>query len=148
MPTYTVTTANLSLTKAQKHEIAALITRAHNHHTGAPGYFAQVIFQALDGDDHYIGGQPIAAATLYVLGLIRAGRADSVKTDLIVSIAAGVKEVAGLGAEDVWVYIQDIAAHQMLEFGRVLPEPGAEAAWRADFSQGKVDALKKAGVAI
>ncbi len=148
MPTYTVTTANLPLSPAQKSEIAALISQAHSRHTGAPAYFAQVNFHALASGDHFIGGQPNTAPNLYVLGLIRAGRPESVKTDLIVTIATGVHKIAGIGTEDIWVYLQDLAPSQMLEFGRVLPEPGAEAAWRAGFSPEKIAALKSAGVDI
>jgi len=32
-------------------------------------------------------------------------------------------------AEDVWIYLQDIPATQMIEFGRFLPAPGEEAEW-------------------
>lgn len=44
MPTYTVTAANLSLSPQQKSQIAEAITTAHNTQTGAPRFFAQVLF--------------------------------------------------------------------------------------------------------
>ena len=58
MPTYTVATANIALSPEQKAMIASAITAAHNTHTGAPGYFAQVIFAAVAAGDHFIGGKP------------------------------------------------------------------------------------------
>jgi phenylpyruvate tautomerase PptA (4-oxalocrotonate tautomerase family) len=148
MPTYTVTTANLALSPDQKSRLAAAITAAHAAQTGAPGYFAQVIFAEVAAGSHFIGGKPNATPLVYVLGLIRAGRTDAAKRRLLEDIAAQTKAIAGVGAEDVWVYIQDIAAEQMVEFGRLLPPPGAEADWRAGMTQQKRAELAQAGVAV
>jgi phenylpyruvate tautomerase PptA (4-oxalocrotonate tautomerase family) len=148
MPTYTVTTANVALTPAQESEIAAAITEAHHQATGAPGFFAQVIFAALPERKHYIGGKLNSAPQVYVHGLIRAGRSAEAKTRLIQQITSKAREIAGVGAEDVWVYVQDIPPQQMIEFGRVLPEPGAEEQWRKGLSATKRDQLSAAGVTI
>lgn len=90
MPTYTVTSANLILSEAQKAGIAALITQAHNHTTGAPGYFAQVIFSELGSGSHFVGGKPNATPHLYILGLIRAGRTSDVKRALMSKVLEDV----------------------------------------------------------
>jgi phenylpyruvate tautomerase PptA (4-oxalocrotonate tautomerase family) len=148
MPTYTVTTANVVLTSAQEREIAAAITDAHHQNTGAPGFFAQVLFVALPERKHYIGGKLNSTPHIYIHGLIRAGRSAAAKTGLIQQIALKVREIAGVGAEDIWVYVQDIPPEQMVEFGRVLPAPGAEAQWQKDLSPGKRQQLADAGVAI
>jgi phenylpyruvate tautomerase PptA (4-oxalocrotonate tautomerase family) len=148
MPTYTVTTANLALTSAQEGEIAAAITDAHHQNTGAPGFFAQVLFVALPERKHYIGGKPNTVPHIYIHGLIRAGRSATAKTGLIQQITLKVLEISGVGAEDIWVYVQDIPSEQMVEFGRVLPAPGAEAQWQKDLSLGKRQQLAAAGVAI
>ena len=134
MPTYTVTSANVVLTAHHEADIAAAITRAHHEATGAPAFFAQIIFNEIAAGKHYIGGKPYSAPHLFVQGLIRAGRSAEVKAALIKAIAARVQTIAGVGSEDVWVYIQEIAATEMIEFGRVLPEPGAEEAWRQAMS--------------
>jgi phenylpyruvate tautomerase PptA (4-oxalocrotonate tautomerase family) len=82
MPTYTVTTANIALTSAQESEIAAAITDAHHQNTGAPGFFAQVLFVALPERKHYIGGKPNSTPhIIYIHGLIRAGRSAAQKPD-------------------------------------------------------------------
>jgi len=148
MPTYTVTTANVVLTSAQESEIAAAITVAHHRNTGAPGFFAQVLFVALPERKHYIGGKLNATPHIYIHGLIRAGRSAAAKTGLIQQITLKVREIAGVGAEDIWVYVQDIPPEQMIEFGRVLPEPGAEEQWRKGLSELKRQQLAAAGVAI
>lgn len=148
MPTYTVTSANVSLTGAQQSEIAAAITEAHHQNTGAPGFFAQVMFIALPERTHYIGGKLNSTPQIYVHGLIRAGRSVDVKTGLLRRITSNVREIAGVGAEDIWVYVQDIPPEQMIEFGRVLPEPGAEEQWRNGLSPQKREQLAAAGVTV
>jgi phenylpyruvate tautomerase PptA (4-oxalocrotonate tautomerase family) len=148
MPTYTVTTANASLTATQKSRIAAGITEAHHQNTGAPGFFAQVLFVALPERKHYIGGKPNATPHVYVHGLIRAGRSAAAKGGLIQQITSKVQEISGVGAEDIWVYVQDIPPEQMVEFGRVLPEPGAEEQWRKGLSELKRQQLAAAGVTL
>jgi phenylpyruvate tautomerase PptA (4-oxalocrotonate tautomerase family) len=148
MPTYTVTTANVVLTSAQEREIAAAITDAHHQNTGAPGFFAQVLFVTLPERKHYIGGEPNTVPHIYIHGLIRAGRSAAAKTGLIQQISLKVREISGVGAEDIWVYVQDIPPGQMVEFGRVLPAPGAEAQWQKALSPGKRRQLAAAGVTI
>jgi phenylpyruvate tautomerase PptA (4-oxalocrotonate tautomerase family) len=148
MPTYTVTTANVVLTSAQESEIAAAITEAHHQNTGAPGFFAQVLFVALPERKHYIGGKPNTAPQIYIHGLIRAGRSVAVKTGLLEQITSKVQEISGVGLEDIWVYVQDIPPEQMVEFGRVLPAPGAEEQWQKALSPAKREQLAKAGVTI
>jgi phenylpyruvate tautomerase PptA (4-oxalocrotonate tautomerase family) len=85
---------------------------------------------------------------VYVLGLIRAGRSEKAKRRLMEQILAQAKDISGVKTEDVWVYIQDIAAGQMVEFGRFLPTPGAEGDWRKGMSSQKLAELTRAGVVV
>jgi phenylpyruvate tautomerase PptA (4-oxalocrotonate tautomerase family) len=82
---------------------------------------------------------------VFVHGLIRGGRSADAKKNLVEDIAKKVAEIAGLRPEDVWVYLQDIPAAQMVEFGRVLPEPGAEQEWLRGLSPEKLHELKDVG---
>ena len=148
MPTYTVTTANVAPNAVQESEMAAAITDAHRQNTGAPGFFAQVLFVRLPEGKHYIGGKLNSTPHIYVHGLIRAGRSAAAKTGLIQQITLKIREISGVGAEDIWVYVQDIPPEQMVEFGRVLPAPGAEEQWQKDLSPSKRQQLSAAGVAI
>lgn len=148
MPTYTVTTANLSLSAAQKAGIAEAITAVHHASTGAPAFFAQVIFRAIDSGDHFIGGKLNSHSHVFVHGIIRSGRALEVKRKLMGEAAGKVGTIAGVGAEDVWFYIHDMDAPQMIEFGRFLPEPGAEAEWHKAITAEKQAQLARAGVNI
>lgn len=148
MPTYTVTTANLPLSAAQKSQIAEAITAAHHAATGAPAFFAQVIFRAIESGEHFIGGKLNAHPHIFVHGMIRAGRGIDVKQKLMSEVAGKVRAIAGVGTEDFWFYIQDIDAPQMIEFGRFLPEPGAEDAWRKAITPDKQAQLGRAGVKV
>lgn len=148
MPTYTVTTVGLTPTPTQKSEIAKLITSAHSANTGAPGYFAQVFFQTFSASDHFFGGCQNNSTQIYIHGLIRAGRTVDQKTGLMAEVAGKAAEICSVGREDVWMYLQDIAADQMIEYGRVLPAPGEEAAWREGISTEKEQALVRDGVAL
>lgn len=148
MPTYTVTTANVTLTSVQESQIAAAITETHHQNTGAPGFFAQVLFVALPERKHYIGGKPNTTPHIYIHGLIRAGRTAAAKTGLIEQIASKVQKISGAGPEDIWVYVQDISPAQMVEFGRLLPAPGAEAQWQKALSPEKRQQLAAASVAV
>ena len=148
MPTYSVTTANIALSQDQKSGIASAITAAHNAHTGAPGYFAQVFFSEVGSGSHFVGGKPNKSPHVYVLALIRAGRSDEAKRRLMEQILEQAKDIAGVKTEDVWVYVQDIAAGQMVEFGRFLPAPGEESDWRKGMSSQKLADLTQGGVVV
>jgi len=146
MPTYTVSSANVELSVEQEAELSAAITEAHHKSTGAPGFFAQTIFSPIAASRHYIGGKPNKTPHVFVHGLIRAGRSAEVKSALMAEIAKRVCTIARIGSEDIWVYIQDIPADQMIEFGRMLPAPGSEDEWRKGISPEKRRIFAKAGV--
>ena len=82
MPTYTVINSNFSLKPKQKNELAKGITKIHNVVTGANTYFAQVIFNKTKNTDHFMGGKKVKEPSLFLHGLIRAGRSKKVKDKL------------------------------------------------------------------
>jgi len=49
--------------------------------------------------------------------------------------------VEAITVEDVWIYLQDIPATQMIEFGRFLPAPGDEAKWERGMTPEKRSTL-------
>jgi phenylpyruvate tautomerase PptA (4-oxalocrotonate tautomerase family) len=141
-------TANVRLSTEQESEISSAITKAHHEHTGAPGFFAQTIFSPIAEGRHYIGGKLNKSQHVFVHGLIRAGRSAEVKAGLMTEIAERVRTIANISSEDIWVYIQEIPAGQMIEFGRMLPSPGAESEWRKGITPRKLEDFAKAGVAL
>ena len=129
MPTYHCTSPAGLLDAAKKSAIAAEITRIHNAVTGAAAFFAQVIFTDVAEGNHFMGGAPLSADQIFVHGFIRAGRSVPDRQKLVTELVAGIAGLSGLPKKLVWVYITEIPARQMAEYGHVLPEPGDEQAW-------------------
>jgi len=131
MPTYIVTSVEGCLDTSKRAKIASEITRIHSETTGAPTYFAQVIFIEVAPDCYFVGGVPIKGRQVFVNGQIRGGRSNESKDSLIAHITAAVAQASKLPKRNVWVYITDLVPRQMVEFGHVLPEAGDEARWAA-----------------
>lgn len=131
MPTYTVMSLEGCLDGPKRAKIAAEITRVHSECTGAPAYFAQVIFNDVKPEKYFVGGMPLHGQQLFVNGQIRAGRSAETKDALISQMLAAVAAAAGLPRSNIWIYITDLVPRQMVEFGHVLPESGGEAKWSA-----------------
>ena len=110
---------------------------AHSAQTGAPRFFAQVLFSAANERDHFVGGRVNTAPQVYVHGLVREGRSIEIKQALMSQMLEEIARIADITAEDVWIYLQDIPATQMIEFGRFLPAPGEEAEWEKGMSPEK-----------
>jgi hypothetical protein len=66
---------------------------------------------------------------IFVYGRVRAGRSIQEKLKMIKLMADAVGEAAGVRRTGVWVYIAELPARQMIEYGYVLPEPGDEQVW-------------------
>ena len=129
MPTYTCTAAKGLLNKGQKARIAEAITAAHADITGAPAYFAQVFFQEIAEGDHFIGGRPLNHEHVFVYGHIRDGRAAVDRKALIRKMTADLAEIVELPTFSIWVYLAELPAASMVEFGHILPEAGDEPIW-------------------
>ena len=129
MPTYTVSAKTGRLSAAQKSAIAAEITRVHNEQTGAQSFFAQVIFHDIPDGNHFVGGALLANDHIFVHGQIRSGRDAATKRLLLEHLLAAISSAAAATKVNTWVYIVDVPAAQMAEYGHILPQPGAEAAW-------------------
>src|SRR5258708_34535166 len=97
MPAYFCTSTKGRLPAEQKNKIADEITRIHAEVTGAPSFFAQVIFNDVPPGDWFMGGAPLRHDQIIVYGHIRAGRAAVDKTRMIKLMA----EAVALEAQDV-----------------------------------------------
>jgi phenylpyruvate tautomerase PptA (4-oxalocrotonate tautomerase family) len=129
MPTYIVFSAAGRLNPQTKQEIASGITHSHSGATGAQGFFAQVIFREIPDGDHFLGGKPLKADHIFVHGHIRAGRTADQKRQLLGDIVKVVAEAAVTQSRYVWAYLAELPPSQMVEYGKVLPEPGSEKQW-------------------
>ena len=131
MPTYTVSSPAGALSADVKQRIASRITRTHNEVTGAQSFFAQVIFVEVATGNWFMGGEPTAPNTLFVHGQVRGGRTTEMKQALLIGLLDTVASAADVPRTSVWVYLVELRAAHMAEYGHVLPEPGNEAHWLA-----------------
>jgi phenylpyruvate tautomerase PptA (4-oxalocrotonate tautomerase family) len=145
MPTYVCRVCGTDLDSGQKSNIAREITRLHSEHTGAPHFFAQVFFEAAPRGSHFIGGVPSELEAIFVRGDIRAGRSVTAKRELVAAIVDAVHRISGIPTLGIWVYLNDLPAAQMVEFGRVLPEPGEEKAWMEAIPTMELERIRRMG---
>jgi phenylpyruvate tautomerase PptA (4-oxalocrotonate tautomerase family) len=89
----------------------------------------QTIFLPVAPGAHFIGAEPAHPRSLWVYGHIRSGRPAQVRTAIAEGITTAAEEVAGIPRQHIWVYLNELARTDMVEFGAVLPPPGEEAAW-------------------
>lgn len=130
MPTYIVTVPQGRLSAQQKDRMASDVTRVHCTVASAPAYFAQVIFNEVPEGNYFVGGRALEGKDhVYIHGHIRAGRDTATKETLVLELMRAVAAAAGLQTHCVQVYISDIPARQIAEYGQLLPLPGGEEAW-------------------
>lgn len=130
MPTYVVNAPQGRLSAQQKQRIAADVTRVHCTVAAAPAYFAQVLFNDVPEGNYFVGGKALEGTDhIYVHGHIRAGRDAGTKEKLVLELMHRVADAAQLATHCVQVYVSDIPARQVAEYGQLLPNPGEEAAW-------------------
>ncbi|MFH9350850.1 tautomerase family protein [Kitasatospora sp. NPDC017646] len=130
MPVYQVSAPGNSLSPEDKHRIAEAITGIHVEVTAAPAEFVNTYFDSVAPGDHFVAGEP-ATDGVMVIGHIREGRSDADKQRLLVRIAESVAEVTGRPVARVAVIVRDVPSRYIFEGGRIMPEPGQEAAWLA-----------------
>jgi phenylpyruvate tautomerase PptA (4-oxalocrotonate tautomerase family) len=129
VPIYTCTTNDATLTADTKAELAGEIAEIHSAINHVPSTYVNVVFHELPADSVYTDGAP--ASPILVSGWIREGHPKAETTRLATEIAAAVSRITGVPAERVLVVFQSSPASFAVEGGRVLPEPGQEAAWIA-----------------
>ena len=123
MPTYVCSAARGRLTPFQKAEIGRSITAIHHEETGAPRYLVQVIFHDVAPGNHYVAGRPAPADQMWFRADIRGGRTTSRRASCF-DIMQDVGRASGAAEDAVWIYLCDIPAANIAEYGRVLPPPG------------------------
>lgn len=135
MPTYNVHYPAGLLDAKQKQAIAKGITDTHSGITGAQQFFAQVLFREISQGDWYVAGEPLTGPHLFVFGHIRAGRSPEIKSALLRALRDVLVQHGGVTVERAWVYLSDVPAAHIIEYGDILPEPGHEEHWLANLPE-------------
>jgi phenylpyruvate tautomerase PptA (4-oxalocrotonate tautomerase family) len=105
-----------------------------------------VIFNEVKPGNYYLGGKPLEDDQIFVHGTIRDGRSDEIKNDLMACLLRDVSAAADIPANRVWVYVAELSASQMIEFGYVLPTHGKEAAWTEALPATERERLQNIGI--
>ena len=129
MPIYTCTITESTLPGPVKKALAREIASIHSEINHVPSTYVNVVFHELPADSVYTDG--VSASPVLVSGWMREGHPKAETTRLATEIAAAVTRTTGVPAERVLVVFQSSPASFAVEGGRVLPEPGEEAAWIA-----------------
>lgn len=128
MPTYVCSALAGVFDATKRSQATAMIARAHSEATGAPEFFVQTHFVDADAGHRYLGTVAVDDH-IWIRGDIRAGRSSEARTLLMRAIMEGVAGIAGVATDKVWVYLDELAPTNMIEYGHVLPAPGEEQAW-------------------
>lgn len=142
MPTYTCWSQRIRLSREVKHRIAEAITDAHTELAKAPRYLVQVLFNEVEPDSHFIGGQPAPESQVWVRADIRSGRTEEQKEALLLRLTEEIALLIGIPDEEVWVYINEIPGRNMTEYGRLLLDPGQEDEWFNSLPEGLRERLQ------
>ncbi len=116
MPLYTVSTKK-PLSESKKLSVVSSITKTHCTVTGAPASYVQVVFAQ---------GIPLPRnMAFHVIGSIRSGRSDEIKTKISNQI---IKSLSSLDVRKrrTEVVLVDVPASWIMEGGEIMPEPGEE----------------------
>jgi phenylpyruvate tautomerase PptA (4-oxalocrotonate tautomerase family) len=130
MPVYTCTTTTEAIDRGTKRDLAAEITRIHAEINQVPTTYVNVVFHEVPPENLYSDSLP--AVSLLINGWVRRGHPAAETTRLALEIAQASSRITELPARNVLVVIQSSPASAAIEGGRVLPEPGQEAAWIAE----------------
>ncbi|GAB2889070.1 tautomerase family protein [Microbulbifer echini] len=122
MPLYTISTQR-PLSSVEQQMLVSEITEVHCTVTGAPAQFVQVVFS----QGVYLRSKNI----VHVLGSIRSGRSDKIKSTLANGFIETASKVLGCPTSRCEVDLIDVPASWVIEGGAVMPEPGEEQEWLA-----------------
>ncbi|USD20139.1 hypothetical protein MJO52_13740 [Microbulbifer variabilis] len=125
MPLYTISTQR-PLSGSEQQALVSGVTEAHCTITGAPAQFVQVVFSR--------GIHLRSKSSLHILGSIRSGRSDKIKSALANSFIRMASQLLGCSSARCEVDLIDVPASWVIEGGAVMPEPGDEQEWLAQQS--------------
>jgi phenylpyruvate tautomerase PptA (4-oxalocrotonate tautomerase family) len=144
MPTYVCSVPTGLFDAAQKISIAEAISRIHSEATGAPQFFVQVVIDENQSKDRFLGGR-LTTNHIWIRGDIRGGRTKEQREKLMLDIMKDVSRITGVTENSIWVYLCNLEATDMIEYGHILPAPGEEQAWFEKLPQSLQDYLAGLG---
>ena len=130
MPFYQFTVPTDSPSAKNKADIAAAFTKVHTEVTGAPARYVNVSFNEVPPGSLFVAGEPVSYGRM--VGIIRAGRSQQIKRELITGLAEAWSGVTGEPMEGFALFIVEEPGHNIMEEGQILPEASEDASQRVD----------------
>jgi phenylpyruvate tautomerase PptA (4-oxalocrotonate tautomerase family) len=125
VPFYQFTVPAASRTTDHKAEIAAAFTRVHTEITGAPAAYVNCSFVEVPAGSIFVGGEAVQYGRM--VGIIRAGRPESLKRKLLLALAEAWTSITGDPIDGVALFLHEIPGYQAMEAGVLLPEASEDA---------------------
>ncbi len=120
MPLYQFTIPAGGPSARRKAEIAAAFTKVHADVTGAPSRYVNCSFVEVPPGSLFVADREVEHGRM--VGIIRGGRTEAVKRELITGLANAWSEVTGEPVEGFALFLQEAPGHAMMEGGVILPE--------------------------
>ena len=120
MSYYQLTIQSDSSSEGRKADIAAAITRVHAEVTGALEAYVNVSFTEVPPGSLFVAGEEVSQGRM--VGIIRAGRTDETKRDLITGLVEAWSGVTGEPVEGFALFILETPGGNMMEEGNILRE--------------------------
>ena len=127
MPIYHCTSQGGLLADSTRENIAKEITRIHCDATGAPASFVNVLFHETQEGRYFVEGQ--RSGHSIVFGAIRKGRTVETRQAMLKEFSQMWTRLTGQPEGEVLVTLIEVPSENMIEGGRIMPEPGQEQAW-------------------
>jgi phenylpyruvate tautomerase PptA (4-oxalocrotonate tautomerase family) len=124
MPIYQVMTPSATFDASLKPELAKAFTRIHASVTGAPAHFVHVVFSEVEPDSGFRGGE--ASRHTRIIGVVRAGRTPELIERLLTELSSEWHRITGQAESELIIALLETPGRDVIEDGRILPEPGAE----------------------
>jgi hypothetical protein len=71
-----------------------------------------------------VGGARVDGGHIWVRADIRSGREPALRSKLAMGLAQDISDITGVQLPAVWVYIANVDAQDIVEYGRVMPNRG------------------------
>jgi phenylpyruvate tautomerase PptA (4-oxalocrotonate tautomerase family) len=120
MPFYQFTLPAGSAATKHKAELAAAFTKVHTVVTGAPAEYVNCSFVEVPAESLFVAEDEVHAGRM--VGLIRQGRSEQTKRELLTGLAQAWVSVTGERLEDLALFLHEIPGYQAMERGTLLPE--------------------------
>lgn len=120
MPFYQFTIPAGGPSASRKAEIASAFTKVHADVTGAPSRYVNCSFVEVPPGSLFVADQQVEHGRM--VGIIRAGRTEAVKRELITGLANAWSDVTGEPVAGFALFLQEVPGHAVMEDGVILPE--------------------------